>query len=83
MVRQGKLKHHDGSEVNEMAAKRSVNTSLQSLRDNPCSTNPDDPQDFALPKQSWEKLCYSTFAIINVTFYYSAMLASMYVSSTR
>ena len=31
MARQGKLKHHDGSEVNAMAAKTSVKTSLPNL----------------------------------------------------
>ena len=33
MARQGKLKRHDGSEVNAMAAKMSVNASLPSLHD--------------------------------------------------
>ena len=33
MTRKGKLKCHDGSEVNAMAMKISVNTSLQSLHD--------------------------------------------------
>ena len=33
MARQGKLKRHDGSEANAMAAKTSVNASLPSLHD--------------------------------------------------
>ena len=35
IARQGKLKHHDGSEVNAMAAKTSVNASLPSFHDKP------------------------------------------------
>ena len=70
MVKEGKLKHHDGSEVNAIYVKTSVNASLPSLDDKwyiPIL-------DFAFPKQSWRKHLYSTFAIAinNVTFYYSA-----------
>ena len=35
MVRQGELKRHDGSEMNAMAAKTSVNASLPSFHDKP------------------------------------------------
>ena len=35
MARQGKLKRHNGSEVNVMAAKTSVKVSLPSLHDKP------------------------------------------------
>ena len=68
LARQGKLKRHDGSEVNAMAAKTSVKTLLPSLH------------DMSYP---YLQLCIlqailegSTFAIaiINVTFYYSTMV---------
>ena len=38
MARQGKLKRHDGSEVNAMALKTSFNASLPSLHDKPYSS---------------------------------------------
>ena len=76
MARQGKLKRHDSSEANAMAAKTSVKALL--------------PQaipilDFAFPKQSWRKHLCSIFAIaiINVMFYYSATSASVYALSAR
>ena len=81
MARQGKLKHHDGSEVNAMAAKTSVKTSLPNLHNKRYIPI----LDFAFPKRSWRKPLYSTFAIAitNVTFYYSATPASVYASSAR
>ena len=38
MVRQGKLKRHDGSEINAMAAKKNVQASFPSLHDKPYSS---------------------------------------------
>ena len=48
------------------------------------TTNPTHPYDFAFPKRSWTKALYSTFAvaIINVTFYYIATLATVYAEAS-
>ena len=92
LVRQGKLKRHDGSEdqVNAMAAKMNVKVSFPSLHDKPYHVKVSFPSLHDKPYPSLG-LCApqailedSTFAIaiINITFYYSAMLASVYTSST-
>ena len=72
MARQGKLKHHDGSEVNAMTAKTSVKASLPSLHDKPYPS-----LGLCVPQAISKETLYFTFAIVimNVTFYYSAMLA--------
>ena len=49
MARQGKLKRHDGSEANAMAAKMSVKASLLSLHDKRY------PYLTAFVKRSWRK----------------------------
>ena len=77
MARQGKLKCHDGSEVNAMAAKTSVKVSLPNLHDMMY------PSLGLCVPQAILKDSTFVITIINVMFYYSATLASVYVSSAR
>ena len=77
LASQEKLKCHDGSEdqVNAMAAKTSVMASLPSLHDKPY------PYLGLCVHQAILEESTFAIAIINVTFYYSATLASVYTSS--
>ena len=77
MARQGKLKRHDSSEVNAMDAKMSVKSSLPSLHDKPYPS-----LGLCVPQAILEESTFA-IAIINITFYYSATLASVYASNTR
>ena len=65
MARQGNLKHHDGSEVNAVAARTNVKASPRVF-----TTSRTHPWDFAFPKRSLRKPLYSTstIKIINVRF---------------
>ena len=77
MARQRKLKRHDGSKVNAMAAKTSVKVSLPSLHDMMY------PSVGLCVPQAILKDSTFVITIINVMFYYSATLSSVYVSSAR
>ena len=77
LARQGKLKRHLDSEVNAVAAKTSVKASLPSLHDKPYQS-----LGLCVPQAILEDSIF-VIAIINVTFYYSATLASVYASSAR
>ena len=70
LARQGKLKRHDGSEVNAMAVKTSVKVSLPSLHDKPYQS-----LGLCVLQAILEDSIFA-IAIINVTFNYSATLAS-------
>ena len=72
LARQGKLKCHYSSEVNAMAAKMSVKASLPSFHNKSYTT-----LGLCIPQAILEDSTF-TIAIINVTFYYSATLASVY-----
>ena len=78
MTGQGKLKRHNGSEVNAMSAKTSVKASLPSFH------NKSYPSlGLCVPQAILEDSTFA-IAIINVKLYYSAiMLASMYASNAR
>ena len=69
------MKRHDGSEVNATAVNRS----------RVFTTSPTHSLAFAFPKRSWMKSLCSTSAIAinNVTFYYSATLACVYIRLER
>ena len=74
MVKEGKLKCHDGSNINAIARKTSIKALLLDLDDKPYPF-----LGLCIPQAILEETLYFTFTltIINVTFYYSIGFASV------